>query len=286
MPTLAAIRASNAAFTQPSQPVAVFLGGTSGIGEGMARVFAEHTKGNSDIIINIFSSLPIPPSRSASEPDKSIPAREFVQCAITMMKNIQEATRAILTKYQKINYLVMSPGTGRDETQEGIDKKLAVHYYARWKFLDDLWPALKKGNDAGEQGAVMSVISAGNGALVAPTYNDLMLELSLHFIGGSRVSPWLVPQSFSEHAPAVKLIHACPGAVRTSLLFSPSWMVRASGFILAPLILPLSMSGVECGEYMWNAIYHAATTPGPWRTGSNARILNQRKRLWEHTSRL
>jgi hypothetical protein len=95
----------------------------------------------------------------------------------------------------------MSPGimtmSGRDETEEGIDKKLAVHYYARWKFLHDLLPALVKANNAGEEGAVMSVMAAGKGghidledlamkngysvgraALIAPTYNDLMMEVS------------------------------------------------------------------------------------------------------------
>jgi NAD(P)-dependent dehydrogenase (short-subunit alcohol dehydrogenase family) len=219
MPSLAAIRASNTAFTHSSNPVAVFVGGTSGIGEGMARVFAEHTKGNSDIIIvgrnrasaeNIFSSLSTSISTSTSESDDlTTPAREFVQCDVTLMKNIQEATRSILTKYPKINYLVMSPGimtlAGRDETEEGIDK-LAVHYYARWKFLHDLLPALKKANEAGEKGAVMSVMAAGNGgaidlqdlalkagysvqraALSAPTYNDLMLEVSPYFVGWYQV---------------------------------------------------------------------------------------------------
>ena len=43
---------------------------------------------------------------------------------------------------------------------------------------------------------------------------------------------------------------------------------------------------------MWNAIYHTATQPGPWRTGSNGENIgksryfgdeNQRKKLWEHT---
>jgi len=187
----------------------------------MARVFAEHTKGNSDIIIvgrnrasaeNIFSTLPMPTSTSISESDNpTIPAREFVQCDVTLMKNIQEATRSILTKYPKINYLVMSPGimtlAGRDETKEGIDKKLAVHYYARWKFLHDLLPALRKANEAGEKCAVMSVMAAGNGgaidlqdlalkagysvqraALSAPTYNDLMLEVSPYLVGWYQVS--------------------------------------------------------------------------------------------------
>jgi len=231
MPSFAAIRTSNAAFTHSSHPVAVFVGGTSGIGEGMARAFAEHTKGHSDIIIvgrnrasaeNIFSTLPMPTSTSTSESDKSIPAREFVQCDVTLMKNIQEATHSILTKFPKINYLVMSPGimtmAGRDETEEGIDKKLAVHYYARWKFLSDLLPALKKANEAGEKGAVMSVLAAGKGgaidledlalkkgysvaraALIAPTYNDLMLEVSPYFIDSCILFDFFFPFSLSQN---------------------------------------------------------------------------------------
>ena len=170
----------------------------------MALTFAEHTKGNSNIVIvgrnraaaeRSFASILAFPSGS----DK--PAREFVQCDVSLMKNVQTATKDILSRYPKINYLVMSPGimtmSGRDETEEGIDKKLAVHYYARWKFLHDLLPALMKANDAGEEGAVMTVMGAGKGGsidledlamksgysvtragLVVPTYNDLMLEVS------------------------------------------------------------------------------------------------------------
>lgn len=203
MSSLAAIRASNAAFKHSSShlPVAVFVGGTSGIGQGMAEVFANNTKGNSHIIIvgrnrdaaqRILSSFP--------KPDSGSVAREFVQCDVTLMKNVQEASQDILARYPKINYLIMSPGImtldGRTETTEGIDKKLAVHYYARWKFLQDLLPGLRKAKDDGEQVAVMSVLAAGKGgavdvddlalkngyslskaALVAPTYNDLMAEV-------------------------------------------------------------------------------------------------------------
>ena len=76
-----------------------------------------------------------------------------------------------------------------------------MHYYARWKFLFDLLPALNKANEAGEKGAVMSILAAGKGgaidledlalkkgysvpkaAFIAPTYNDLMLEVSPYFI--------------------------------------------------------------------------------------------------------
>ena len=118
------------------------------------------------------------------------------------MKNVRTAAQTIISKYPKINYLVLSPGylslAGRDETVEGIDKKLAVHYYARWNFIHELVPALQRAKDANEEGAVMSVLAAGKGgaidvndlglketfsvqnaSLTGVTYNDLMLEVCL-----------------------------------------------------------------------------------------------------------
>jgi NAD(P)-dependent dehydrogenase (short-subunit alcohol dehydrogenase family) len=211
---------SVASSTNPAHaPVAVFVGGTSGIGQGMAEVFAEQTQGKSHIIIvgrnrasaeRILDALAMPPSPSVS-PSPTIPSehvnasnitytREFVECDATLMQNVDRATKEILARHNKINYLVVSCGFsalgGRDETSEGIDKKLAVHYYARWKFIGDLLPALERARSDGKEATVMSVMapsyggeidindlglkkaySAPKAALVAPTYNDLMTEV-------------------------------------------------------------------------------------------------------------
>jgi NAD(P)-dependent dehydrogenase (short-subunit alcohol dehydrogenase family) len=199
MPSLTLARASNAAFQASYQPVAVFVGGTSGIGKAMVERFARFTKGNSSIIIvgrnraaaeTIFASLP-PAERSA---------REFIQCDATLMSNVHTASQEILSRYSKINYLILTPGVltleGRDETSEGIDKKLAVHYYARWRFIYDLLSSLERAKEAGEEAKTLSVLGTGKGgeidvddlglkksyslsnaALAAPTYTDLMMEV-------------------------------------------------------------------------------------------------------------
>ncbi|KAF9477268.1 NAD(P)-binding protein [Pholiota conissans] len=304
MPSLTAIRASNAAFKHSisQQPIAVFVGGTSGIGQGMAEVFADNTKGDSHIVIvgrnrdaaeRTLSSFP--------KPTSGVVAREFVQCDVTLMKNVQQATTDILARYPKINYLVMSPGImtfdGRTETTEGIDRKLAVHYYARWKFLQDLLPGLRKAKDEGEEVAVMSVLAPSYGgaidvndlplkngysvtkaALATPTYNDLMME------------------SFAALEPRIPFIHSHPGFVRTGLVSSSnSWLFSKMSGILLALTRPLSLSPEQCAQYMWHSIYSTATTPGAWRTGANGEDLKktryfgddmQRAKLWEHTARV
>lgn len=204
-PTLAAIRKSNGELVGKLKgaPVAVIVGGTSGIGQGMAETFARWRSGRADIVIvgrneaaakEVINTFPKPPT---GEGDSW--GYEFVECDVTLMKNVKFASEEILARHSKTNYLIMSPGflatSGRDETLEGIDEKLAVHHYARWKFIDLLLPALRQAEEAEEESRVLSVLAAGTAsgkvdvddlgfkkgysvqaaAYSAPTYNDLMI---------------------------------------------------------------------------------------------------------------
>lgn len=299
MPSLSLIRASNAAFHSSYPPVAVFVGGTSGIGQGMVERFAHFTKGNSSIVIvgrnraaaeTILASLP-PPSSSLGTS-----AREFIQCDATLMSNVHTVSQEILSRHAKINYLVLSPGilalSGRDETSEGIDKKLALHYYARWSFIHDLIPSLERAKEAGEEAKAMSVLAAGKGgeidvedlglkkgfslskaALTAPTYNDLMME------------------SYASLHPKLSFVHAYPGFVRTPLASSSSsTLLSLSSSLVTALTYPLSSSAEHCGEYMWYALL--AAKDGASRTDEKGQDIGmkryfgneiQREKLWEHT---
>lgn len=239
----------------------------------MAEAFGRHTKGNGQIIIvgrnrtaadSIIAKLP--QSSSHTRPHK------FVQCDATLMRNVHAASSEILADHPKINFLVMSPGfmttKGRDETEEGIDRKLAVHYYARWAFINDLMPALQKASEDGEEAKIFSVLGAGKGAeigvedlglkksysgrkagLAAPTYNDLMIE------------------AFAERHPDLTFIHAFPGMVRTNILAASSTpLLKASSGILSLLTYPLSTAPEDCAEYMWHASLNHSKDA--FRTGS------------------
>lgn len=310
--SLAAARAANAAALSSSShiPVAIFLGGTSGIGQGTAEAFARHTQGNAHIIIcgrnrtaaeTIIETFP--------KPNKG--KYEFVQCDATLMKNVQTTTSALLSSLPKLNYLVMTSGfmtlKGRDETTEGIDKKLAVHYYARWKFAHDLMPLLRKAKDAGEDAKVLSVLGAGyggaidlddlglkkgysvgNAALAAPTYNDLMIEVSYFYTFPPRFSNKCI-QSFSEAHPDMAFTHTSPGIVLSSLVKFDHWALKPLLSLIKGLLYPFSYSIHDSGEQQLHNLL--AGENGSFRRGPKGGLATSRlysteearKRLWEHT---
>ena len=192
------------------EPVGIFIGGTSGVGAAMAVDFAKLTGGMGHIIIvgrnrkaadRILSSL----SKPSAEYTEF--KREFIQSDVSLMKNVKETASMLRERLPKINFLVLSASSdaadaaaslrGRVETEEGIDKQLALRYYQRWKFIYELLPLLRMARDRGEDARVMSVLGAkmtyfvnpddfgmkqsyiGLKAILATTgYNDYMMEVS------------------------------------------------------------------------------------------------------------
>ncbi|KAL0567311.1 hypothetical protein V5O48_014680 [Marasmius crinis-equi] len=305
MSSFAARVASNSSFLRSLAivPVGIFVGGTAGIGQGMAEAFATHTQGNAHIIIigrnktaaeAIIAKFPQPSSPEAKH--------EFVQCDVTLMENVQKTTSELLSQLPKINFLVLSPGystmKNRDETPEGIDRKMAVHYYARWKFINNLLPALKKAQSEGEEAKVYSVLAAGYGgnirvddlglkksfskahlAVAAVTYNDLMME------------------EFSERNPGIPFVHAYPGFVDTGYATnSESSFIRCISKVTFPvlriLLHPLLWTYQQAGENMLHGLLTTAKQGRAWRLNERGEDLGkknyygtaeERKVLWDHT---
>ncbi|KAJ7792149.1 NAD(P)-binding protein [Mycena olivaceomarginata] len=299
MPSLAVARAFNAAFSPAYTPVAIFVGGTSGIGQGMAEAFARHTKGNAHIVI-------VGRNRAAGEailrtfPNPTVPGatHEFVECDITLMKNVHCVAGELRARIPKVNFLVLTPGVmtmnGRNETEEGIDRKLAVHYYGRWRFIRDLLPAVEDAHKAGEDAKVMSVLSAGKGAgkidledlglkknfsvmnaaLAAPTYNDLMV------------------MDLAARYPGLTFVHSYPGFVASNLVkSSDTRLMRLTNTFLMPFLSPFSYSIEASGEHQLYALLKAGA--GPVRTDDRGDDIGLSKgyfgspeamaKLWRHT---
>ena len=313
-PPLAQVKSSNtahlASYATPvpkngpkGAPVAVFIGGTSGVGEGMARAFAKYTKGNASIVIvgrnreageRILSELEKP---TGSE-DKV--TRLFVQCDVSLMRNVVATAQRLTSVLSKINYLVISTGfldiADRTETKEGLEYRLSITYYSRWLFLRELAPLLDVAvNKNGERGVAISILAPGYAREIDPedwelrnnystmktmystsTYNDLMVE------------------SFAERYPSIPFIHSHPGMVRTPIFArSPSVMVKIAGLIIFTLARPFTISTEESAEWMWWTLLEIEGKSGSFRTDPHGRELGKeekyygdeekKKGLFEHT---
>ncbi|KAJ3756285.1 NAD(P)-binding protein [Lentinula raphanica] len=282
-------------------PVAVFVGGTSGIGRGIAEAFARHTKGNAHIIIvgrnraaaeSIIASFP--------QPTSPIAKHEFIQCDVSLLKNVRQTTSDILTRYAKINFLVLTAGvldlTRKNITEDGIEVSTALAYYSRWKFIYDLAPGLAKAREDNEDAKVLSVLSAGNGGKV--DLNNLELKEAPMMVWARSVMTYndLMMDGFAFHYPSITFIHCNPGWVRTPLgSGSSSLLFRIWSFLVNSPWSPLSYfpySPEDCAENQLYGMLFTASKPSSWRIGQRGNDLGKqgyfgdevaRDVLWEHT---
>ncbi|TRM70625.1 hypothetical protein BD626DRAFT_449240 [Schizophyllum amplum] len=297
MPSLDAARTANASFKMCENPVGVFIGGTAGIGKGMALAFAQAARGNARLVIvgrnkaaaeELIASLPAPANTQST----------FVSCDVSLMRNVHTAARDILALpgVDKINYLVLTTGyltlRGRDETEEGIDRKLAAHYYARWTFVNDLMPALQKAVERNEGAGVMSFVSATTGRPIDDT--DLGLKKTYSVINVTLQSVTyndFMLHDFAARHPGIAFIQCYPGGVRTSIVQNTdSYLIKTLAHVFYPLLRLITVSEEECGAYMTYALLH--TKPGFTRVDGHGDDIGspeylgteeQRKKLWAHT---
>jgi NAD(P)-dependent dehydrogenase (short-subunit alcohol dehydrogenase family) len=115
----------------------------------MARTLARILHGNVDIILvgrngdaaaAVLASLTAPTSSGPGlGGDKDKPIRAFVRCDATLMRDVARAAAEIRALVQRVNFVVVSQAVldfaAREETDEGIDRKSALFYYSRWKFI-------------------------------------------------------------------------------------------------------------------------------------------------------
>lgn len=273
-------------------PNAVFVGATSGIGQHMAQQLAAGARAPTKIVIVGRNKVAAEEIIARMQNNSNVEAT-FLACDVTSMANVKKLAEEIQQKFDKVNLLVMSPGVltmaGRTETEDGVDRKVAAHYYSRFTLAHLLMPQLEKAVDEGEEARVMSVLAAGYGGHIylddlalkdnfglkaaadgATTYNDLMVE------------------SFSLEHPRIGFFHIAPGAVATSLAEGLPWYARIPLKVFGGLI---TKSPDTCAAYMLKGLldpsratgWHLLNQYGEPVSKSRYHTEEARKAVWQHS---
>lgn len=211
---------------------ALFVGGTNGVGYALAcRMAAEMAPAT--VVISGRT-------KPAELPHKNM---DFRRVDASSMREIKAFTSAFKNTQngQKLDLLVMSQGimtmNPRIETPEGIDVKMAIHYYGKQLIVRELMPIL---SDDAQVIVVYDSLFGGPKKLI---WDDLDLQKQGNY-GLKKVADHCTSmtdamvQYFAKKQDNTKrqFIHAWPGGVRTNLLRDMPWYVTWPAAALQNLV--------------------------------------------------
>ncbi|OAA61509.1 NAD(P)-binding domain protein [Cordyceps fumosorosea ARSEF 2679] len=244
MVTLEDAQASNAkiATTLPSGMVAVFVGGTSGIGEHTLKRFAEHTK--SPLIYLVGRSREAA-DRITSECARLNPDGRyiFIQSDVSLLNNVSQVCERILSETKTVNLLFQTQGglqidTIPSGTTEGLTKAYVLPVTSRILFALSLLPALQRASGLRR---VVSVFAAGHeGPFGADDWSGYASRHPLGARGHLASMITMAHSVLARRAPEVSFVHNFPGAVKTPFgkdATGAMVVVRAALALLGPLLL-------------------------------------------------
>jgi NAD(P)-dependent dehydrogenase (short-subunit alcohol dehydrogenase family) len=265
-------------------PNVVVVGGTSGIGRAIALAIGKHCP-SADITIvgrNETAANEILPQLSSKS--------KFLRADVSLMSEIRTVTK----KINAVDMLVLTQGiltmAGRTPTTENIDNKMALHYYGRALFVQELLPLLRSSPTGGK---VMFVLDSMRGDPSKINWNDMSLENS-YSLSAAAYHAMTFTDLVIQHLASqpentnVTFTHAFPGAVRTPLADNlPFWARLPLKGIMA---LGVGVRAEDCAEFM---IHGMLGTDKGWRcVNDKGEIVTKKKpaqedmiqKVWEHTS--
>jgi len=224
----------------------------------------------------------------ASFPQTPNSKYEFIECDVSLMKNVVATSADIKQRVQTLNYLVLSQGImtmqGFTPTSEGIDMKLSLHFYSRWKFVQELTPLLEAAKKQGQEVRVMSILDPVHGA--APLVeNDMGLKKSYSLssaAGQAITSNNLMVEEYAKRYPQMSFTHIFPGFVNTPLLSRNSPIL---GAVVGGLASIFATSLQDCGEYMAYGLLSPKFAKGAFYLDSKAEPVPPKKIITSEATR-
>ncbi|WPH03846.1 Hypothetical protein R9X50_00672900 [Acrodontium crateriforme] len=246
------IREANRQGKSLSGLVCVFIGGTGGIGESTAKeVFLQTTKPKAYIVgRNATRGSEVVQALKSTNPEGEA---YFLQKNIDLFQNVDEVCAEIKRRELKINCLFLTAGymtvNGRDETSDGLDRKMVVNYYSRMRFIMNLMPELTAASEAGELSRVLTVLAAGSEGEVHPDDLDLKNNFSLHnCLAHCVVMSDFMVDELSSRYPGTSFSHSYPGTVKTGIVNQLTGSVRLAVKVMYAVMSPWIINVADSGE--------------------------------------
>lgn len=219
----------------PENPVVVIVGGTSGIGEYTAYKFAKYLKTPTIYIIGTNKQRGEKVLKNLQQLNNNAGAKFYFKTYdLRLVEEADQLATRLLESETRINVLMMSCARinfkGRVETSEGLDEKLALSYYSRWKIIDRVMPLLLAAAGL-EQPARVVNLQTGSSVPHSNVENKLLnedIEMKKYysvtkFVRHCTVLNCAAMSRFARIYPSVSFIHADPGAVKTSFGNEMPW---------------------------------------------------------------
>ncbi|CAG9983704.1 unnamed protein product [Clonostachys byssicola] len=294
------------------QLVAVFVGGTSGIGESTARELVRYSTSPRIYLIGRSQDQA---DRIKTEFASLNPASDvcFVQSDASQLRNVDNLCDKIKAQEERLDVLFLSAGIfhlrGREETPDGLDRKMALDFYSRLRFTENLLPLLRRASSLSSSqstrellpagGRVISVL--GGGKETSIDESDLSLTRKYTLKASTDNAVTMTTLSFQRLAAEpenanVAFFHTSPGMVKTNGDRELNFVIRLLVSTVSYVFRPWVTSTEETGKrHLWAAVSDSFRGGQVYlldRTSEraeNSKVLNRlheeglSDRVWEHT---
>ncbi|KAE8152738.1 hypothetical protein BDV25DRAFT_127726 [Aspergillus avenaceus] len=259
MPSLRLARQANTTVRERrSTLVAVFVGGTSGIGEATAKELAKIIETPTIYIVGRNQAA----GDRVTEDLRELNIRgsyHFINSDVSLLRYVDAACREIQNNERIVDLLFMTPGhlaTRKNDTVEGLDNNHVLRYYARMRFIHNLIPQLQATEFPAR---VVTVLAAGKEGEIEESNFDLQASFSFGTAAtyGATMNSLAMEYLASQHR-SISFIHVFPGLVRTPLMRSSFGSFLGS--MIGLFTRMMSISEQESGE---RNVFMATSTAYP-----------------------